>query len=116
MSKITGQLGYEPGETIHAIGKAYNSKGEGPFSDINTIGTLAQVKPQAAVTNFRGTATSTSITLNWSGLVTDEEKGFAASISYAVFETTSVSNPTTPLTDNINILSHTISTVNIGEE
>jgi len=59
MSTFTGTLGYEAGETIHAIGKAINSKGEGPFSDINTVGTLAQVKPIAPVTNFRGTATST---------------------------------------------------------
>lgn len=41
MSTFINTLGYQPGETIHAIGRARNSKGWSDYSDINTVGTIA---------------------------------------------------------------------------
>lgn len=116
MSQFTTTFGYNAGDTIHAIGRARNSKGWGAFSAINTVGTLAQVEPQASVSSFTGSATLSQIDLSWTGLVTDSDKGYAAAISYAVFETTLLSNPASPLIDDLSTTNYQITTVSSGEQ
>lgn len=115
MSQFTTNYGYQAGDTIHAIGRARNAKGWGPYSAINTVGTLAQTAPVAQASGFTGVGSLTSIDLSWTALATYEDRGYTNTVTYAVYETTSTSNPSSPLIDDLSATSYQITTVTTGE-
>jgi hypothetical protein len=74
------------GDLIVAVVSAVNVKGEGPTSDPNTEGELAQ-EPPAAPTNapYRGSGTSTAqLDVEWEFLTNNGDNGGSAIISYGL--------------------------------
>jgi len=76
MSELTGAFGLQYAALITARVQAYNLKGWGSLSSVNTVGALAEVVPGQVNIPRRGSLTTeTESDVEWSALTTFQQLG-----------------------------------------
>ena len=98
--------------------RAHNSDGWGAFSSENADGTQVRSAPTASPTISSSSATQNSITLNWSDLSTDADKGYSATTKFHIYINDGAGGSTFTLSTTITdgSTSTTISSLNSGSE
>lgn len=74
---------FSKGDLVQARVRASNSKGNGGYSTLNTVGATVQTVPKAMNAPIKaGTSTSTQLDITWSGLTSTSDTGASAITSY----------------------------------
>lgn len=83
MAAVITATGFTPGTLIQAKVRAFNGKGWGAYSEINTAGANIATAPSVMVIPTEGAASTTSqVQVQWAALTTDAQTGGSAITSY----------------------------------